>query len=56
MDYWRNTRPCFTDASFTGLGWATMLDIYDLYSEIVTENLTADTIIGTMDDGRTYEE
>ena len=27
-----------------------MLDIYDLYSEIGYENLTADTIIGTMDD------
>ena len=29
-----------------------MLDIYDLYSEIGYENLTADTIIGTMDDGQ----
>ena len=45
--------PEATDASFTGLGWATMLDIYDLYSEIGYENLTADTIIGTMDDGQT---
>ncbi len=45
--------PEATDASFTGLGWATMLDIYDLYSEIGYENLTADTIIGTMDDGLT---
>ena len=44
--------PEATDASFTGLGWATMLDIYDLYSEIGYENLTADTIIGTMDDGQ----
>ena len=41
------------DASFTGLGWATMLDIYDLYSEIGYENLSADTIIATMDDGQT---
>ena len=40
------------DASFTGLGWATMLDIYDLYSEIGYENLSADTIIATMDDGQ----
>ncbi len=44
--------PEATDASFTGLGWATMLDIYDLYSEIGYENLSADTIIGTMDDGQ----
>ena len=41
------------EASFTGLGWATMLDIYDLYSEIGYENLSADTIIATMDDGQT---
>ena len=41
------------DASFTGLGWATMLDIYDLYSEIGYENLSAGTIIATMDDGQT---
>ena len=41
------------DASFTGLGWATMLDIYDLYSEIGYENLSAETIIATMDDGQT---
>tara|TARA_Y100001970_G_scaffold122357_1_gene151662 strand:- start:3109 stop:4500 length:1392 start_codon:yes stop_codon:yes gene_type:complete len=41
------------DASFTGLGWATMLDIYDLYSEIGYENLSADNIIATMDDGQT---
>ena len=45
--------PEATDASFTGLGWATMLDIYDLYSEIGYENLNAETIIGTMDDGET---
>ena len=45
--------PEATDASFTGLGWATMLDIYDLYSEIGYENLNAETIIETMDDGET---
>ena len=45
--------PDAPEASFTGLGWATMLDIYDLYEEIGYENLSADTIIATMDDGQT---
>ena len=42
------------DASFTGLGWVTMVDIHDLYDEIGYENLsTPGTIIATMDDGQT---
>ena len=42
------------DASFTGLGWATMLDIYDLYEEIGFEGLSdPENIIATMDDGQT---
>ena len=42
------------DASFTGLGWVTMIDIHDLYDEIGYENLsTPGTIIATMDDGQT---
>jgi len=40
------------EASFTGLGWVTMLDIHDLYEEIGYENLSdPQTIINTMDDG-----
>tara|TARA_Y100000768_G_C23989581_1_gene691345 strand:- start:1302 stop:2897 length:1596 start_codon:yes stop_codon:yes gene_type:complete len=40
------------DASFTGLGWVTMLDIHDLYEEIGYENLSdPQNIINTMDDG-----
>ncbi|MDG2301311.1 MAG: ABC transporter substrate-binding protein [Acidimicrobiales bacterium] len=46
--------PDAPDASFTGLGWATMIDIYDLYEEIGYENLSnPSTIIATMDDGQT---
>lgn len=42
------------DASFTGLGWVTMVDIHDLYDEIGYENLTTPgAIIATMDDGQT---
>jgi hypothetical protein len=42
------------NASFTGLGWATMLDIYDLYEEVGFENLSDPSkIIATMDDGTT---
>ncbi|OUV77189.1 MAG: hypothetical protein CBC90_06160 [Acidimicrobiaceae bacterium TMED130] len=40
------------EASFTGLGWVTMLDIHDLYEEIGYENLAdSQNIINTMDDG-----
>ena len=40
------------EASFTGLGWVTMLDIHDLYEEIGYENLSnPQNIIDTMDDG-----
>jgi len=42
------------EASFTGLGWATMLDIHELYEEIGYENLDdPNNIISTMDDGTT---
>ena len=40
------------EASFTGLGWVTMLDIHELYEEIGYENLSdSQNIINTMDDG-----
>ncbi|MDG1845490.1 MAG: ABC transporter substrate-binding protein [Acidimicrobiales bacterium] len=42
------------NAAFTGLGWATMLDIHDLYEQVGVENLSDPVnIISTMDDGET---
>lgn len=45
--------PDAPDAVFTGLGWATMLDIHDLYEEIGVDNLSDPAnIFAVTDDGQ----
>ena len=45
--------PDAPDATFTALGWATLIDLHDLYEEVGVENLSdPSAILATMDDGQ----